>query len=515
MKILKYILGLTLLYAITSCKEKLGNYDYHDINEITIEGVDKSYAILQSIDTLRIKPVYNMTELNVDSSRFSYFWVIKQNNQFLDTLGREKNLNYPVTLAPNNYVLQLRVIDRQTDVTFIKQTNLSVGTPYSRGWLLVGENENDNAEFDIISMVRDTFPVRNLLAKSGLPTLKGSLLAQHTGGNFESNYKLWISSNTGAYYLDRVTMKGKVANTFGSLVYTTDPINKNELSPAVIAPQLANSSGGSGGSSSRAVLTSNGHLFAISLFGAADLYGNPANRHASNFNKLLKAAPYALYSIGSFNSVVWYDVDNNRFMNLPSIGFAATSDYPQDLPDDPFPWNQAGTGRKLRYAENTRNTDGGSQHGNSFAVMINDNRESFIYKFYANGGTPAKRASYKVTAIATDFDKADYYAFSSNRTVVFYAVGAKLYAYDYNPGNEKIYQFPEVGTDPITMLKFDTTVDAATNALYIATYNANTKGTLRRFNIGNNPNQVDIQAITRSKWDGLLKIKTMNWRAVN
>ncbi len=138
----------------------------------------------------------------------------------------------------------------------------------------------------------------------------------------------------------------------------------------------------------------------------------------------------------------------------------------------------------------------------------------YIYKFYANGATPQKRDMYSVLPLATNFDKASFYAFSSNRTVVFYAVGNILYAYDYNRGFEKTYTFPEVA-DEITMLKFDTQVDFTANALYVATYNASTKGRLRRYTVGTNPNTVTISPVIKSDWDGLIKIKDMNWRAVN
>jgi len=516
MKISKYIIGLSLLFTVFSCKEDLGNYDYQEINEVAIQGIDDTYEVVANVDTLKIKPIYTMTENADEPGRFSYIWVTKTDLIFMDTLGREKTLNYPVDLAPNKYTLQLRVFDHKTKVTWLKRMNLNVGTAYSKGWLIMGENEKGFADLDMISISKDTLLVKGIASSSGVPTLKGPLLAQHTGGQFETTYRMWLSTSSGAYYLDRASMKANPKNTFGSLIYTTDNINKEEMTPAFIAPQFTNNNGGTGGNFSRAVVTSNGFVFANSLFGAPDYYANPVNRHTNNFAKLLKAAPYLMYSIGSFNVVIWYDTDNDRFMQLTSVGSSTTSAYPQELPGDVFPWNQAGTGRKFRYSENTRNTDNGSQHGNSFAVLVDNTKKSFIYKFYANGQTPQKRALYNVSAIATDFDKADYYAFSSKRTVVFYAVGAKLYAYDYNPGNEKIYEFPSIGVDQITMLKFDTTVDAGTNSLYIATYNNTTKGTLRRFNVGSNPNVVEIQEVTSSKkWEGLVKIKTMNWRPFN
>ena len=52
--------------------------------------------------------------------------------------------------------------------------------------------------------------------------------------------------------------------------------------------------------------------------------------------------------------------------------------------------------------------------------------------------TPGKIGKYSVQSLATDFSKASHYAFSSERTLVFYSVGSRLYAYDYNPGHERV-----------------------------------------------------------------------------
>ena len=182
---------------------------------------------------------------------------------------------------------------------------------------------------------------------------------------------------------------------------------------------------------------------------------------------------------------------------------------------DPFSWNLASQNRTLVYGENSRNSDNGSTNGNSFAIVKDNTGKHYIYKFYATSASPLKNDLYTVSPIAIDFDKAGFYAFSSKRTVIFYAVGNKLYAYDYNKGLEKFYQFPELSTDEITMLKFDTQIDFSTNALYVATYNATTKGRLRKYIVGSNPNTIDITPVSGSDWDGMVKIKDMNWRGLN
>jgi hypothetical protein len=515
MKIFYNIIGISLLALMISCAKDQGNYDYHDINELTVGGLKATYAVTTTVDTLRISPTIVMTESVTDPSRMEYTWLAKKGTTIIDTLGRTKELNYPVSLPPDNYTLQVRILDKQTKVVWSGKAALNIGTPYSRGIMLMGEDANGNAEVDMLSMVKDTITVKGILAKSGLPNLRGPINIQHSGGS-ATYMKLWVFTTSGSYYLDRLTMKGKTADRFGKLVYTTDPIDKDALSPMIMAPQIRDAAGNVGSTAIRAMMTNDGSIFAsyLSLNGG-DFYANPINRDKNDLGKLLKTAPYLLYPIGSMNSMLWYDKTNERFMNYSSFILNTSSVTLTDATGDIFPWNQAATGRTLVYAENTRNTEGGSTNGNSFAIMKDKNNTHLIYKFYANGTAPAKRAAYSVSAIATNFDKADFYAFSSNRSVVFYSVGNRLYAYDYNPGNEKAYQFPAIGTDEISMLKFDTQIDYVTNSLYIATYNATTKGTLQRFVVGNNPNVVELTEANKSKWSNLVKIKNMSWRAVN
>lgn len=509
-------MGAYFAFFFWSCSRDLGNYDYQEINEVTITGVASTYSVMRGIDTLHIAPtiVHTLADSN-DNSRFDYLWVLKAGNRIIDTIGYDANLHYPVDVDPLPHVLQFRVKDKTTDMVWWVNTTLTVGTPFSRGLLLIGEDGAGYAEAEMLSMVRDTLLFKNILSESGLPRLQNPTSFVHTGGN-ENHAKLWVFTHSGSYYLDRVTLKGTTANSFGSILFTSDPIDPGAQHPVIMAPQIRTAAGAISHSDNRAMITSEGDIFATMLWLNGDYYPNPVNRTADNQGKLLKAAPYLLFSSGNMNGFTWYDTENNRFLYYTRFGIGISSIIPPDGPDDAFPWNQTGTGRQLVYAENTRNTDGGSVNGNSFAIMKDASNTSFVYKFYSFGTTnPIKLDAYTILPMATDFDKADFYAFSSNRTVIFYSVGSRLYAYDYNPGNERIYQFPAIGNDEISMLKFDTQIDHQTNSLYIATYHPESGGTLRRFTVGPNPNIVELIPAPNSEWGGLIKVKDINWRAVN
>ncbi|EDM38094.1 hypothetical protein PBAL39_00727 [Pedobacter sp. BAL39] len=516
MKIYKYTLTLLALVILASCSKDEGNYDYKDINELAISGVDSSYTLLRGFDTLRIKPTINATMDEGDPSRYQYSWILRNNNKLLDTISRERNLEYPIVLDPIAHELYYRVRDTKTGIEWRTKSFLTITTPFSRGLLLMGEDEQGFAEAEMLSMINDTLHLKHILSESGLPRQREPVSFIHTGGALDQYMKLWLLSKSGSYYLDRITMKGSISNNFGRSLFISDQINPETLHPTAIAPQITSASGEISSRNVRAMLTKGGDIFTTYLLiNGGDFYNNPINRVSTAQQERIPAAPYLLYSLGNMSSLIWYDTQNQRFLNFASFGFGTSSALLTDAEGSIFPWNQAASRRTLVYAENTRNTAGGSTYGNSFAIMKDVANAYYVYEFYASGSNPIKRAAYTIPSMATDFDKANFYAFSSNRSVIFYSVGNRLYAYDYNPGHERLYQYPEIGSDQITMLKFDTQIDHLTNSLYIATYNSTTKGTLRRFTLGSNPDVVELKPADNSTWTGLVKIKDMNWRAVN
>ncbi len=514
MKIYHYILALFSVVLIGSCSKDLGNYAYESINELNIKGVSNEYFVRTGIDTLRIQPTIAASMDESDTSRYSYLWILKTGSLTFDTIGHYRNLAYPVRLNAVPYDLFYRVLDSKTGVTWIANSKIIVSTPYSRGFLIMGEDEEGFAEAEMLSMLTDTVHIKQILSKSGLPRLREPVSMVHTGGG-ELYVRLWAMTKTGSYYFNRATMEATASNNLSRLAYVSEALDAETLHPVVVAPQIRTAAGAIGSSLYRAMITQGGDVFAsVPLFMGGDFYNNPVNRIATAQEVRIPAAPYIMYPINSMNSIMWYDTQNNRFMNFASIGVGTASTVLSDASGSIFPWNQP-AGRTLVYAENTRNTDGGSTNGNSFAIMKDADNTCHIYKFYANGTNPAKRGFYTIKSTATDFHKADFYAFSSNRSVVFYAVGNRLYAYDYNPGFEKNYTISNVGADQITMLKFDTQIDHLTNSLYVATYNSATKGTLRRFRVGTDPNTVELTIQDNSTWTGLVKVKDINWRAVN
>ncbi len=506
---MKKILYVFLGILFVACLDDKGSYDYHDVNETTIAGLNSSYSVMLG-ETLKIEPEVTMTMGNPeDTTRFQYEWRANVAYNSTVLIGTTRTLNYPVTLEPRSYTLYFRVIDRQTDLVAVATASLNVGTAYSKGILLIGENPAGEADVQMLAINTDTVLLKDILANSGLPVLRDPVDIIHTGA--KGDKKLWVLTKSQAYSMDLKTFKGDETNVFSKCLFLSQSY-ESDFVPVDIVPRIKDKAGNSD-DYNRVVVCSNGYLFMRnSAIVGGDYYLDPVNCENDAPNVWLKAKPYLFYALNSFNGIVWYDETNERFMRVPNtlVTYSSTLD---NAKDDPFDWEQQEMGRTLVYGENTFNTDGGSANGNSFALLKDVSGMFYIYKFYVSTDVE-KRDAYTVnSAVATDFDKADFYAFSSRRTAVFYAVGSRLYAYDYNKGNEKCYLLQDFGEEQITMLKCDTQIEPSANPIYVATYGQANGGTLRKYVQGTNPDKVEVTPVESSCWTGLTKIKNMSWRA--
>ena len=165
-----YIILATVCLLIQSCVNDEGNYDYVAINEVGFENINDEYSVMTNSTLLEIDPVINMSEgVDPDSDRFQYEWVCVAANGEKHPIATTRVLNTTISLPTGSYTLWLKVKDTITDLQWNTFTYLTVGTIYTKGILLIGEDEENNAEAQMLSMVADTVLISNILKNSGLP----------------------------------------------------------------------------------------------------------------------------------------------------------------------------------------------------------------------------------------------------------------------------------------------------------------------------------------------------------
>ena len=157
MKSFKYIaICCFSVLSLTACFEDKGNYDYREINDITIEGIDreKVYELFAYQSVLRITPIINSTL--GDGKDYEYTWRIIPRNATEEDgtidkyiVSHEKDLVYPVQLEDGNYTGFFEVKDPETGVTWVEDFYLHVQSQGSEGWVAICD-DNGKARLDLI-----------------------------------------------------------------------------------------------------------------------------------------------------------------------------------------------------------------------------------------------------------------------------------------------------------------------------------------------------------------------------
>jgi hypothetical protein len=509
----KIITYTTLLFLLISCNKDEGNYNYSPINEIKIEGINESYSILKGVENLKISPKITSTKENV---KYEYKWQFAPSETHAgEIISTEKDLDWPISLNKGSYTLYYKVLDTETGIEWKTYTNISISYPITRGYLLACEDKEGFFRLDMIAMPEDgdTLIMKDLLVQEEGQKIKGAKHVAYTGATSPSqakNIKLWIIGENSGYWIDPQTFTYKETNQFKSLIFTSKDVPSNfaVTNVAPVAPEGR-------APSYRFMRGNNGWIFSSMLSVNGDFYANPINYiSGENNNKTFNTSPYLMYTAGYLSGILAYDTDNERFVYVNL--FSQSMNKMADGTGDPFPWNNKEIGRTLKYAENTRNTDGGSYAGNSFAIMYEKEnpKNQWIYKFVASS-RPQKHGVYQIkNNIAVHFTNANLFAFSSSRTIVFFVQNDKLFAYDYNKNSERIKEidFGNNG-DEITMIRFDIQNSDRINELFIATYNASGEGTLRMLTLDtSSPDDIKLIPNEKAIWKGLGKVKDINWR---
>ena len=129
-----FLIGLLGIFLFESCYDDKANYSYRAINDTVL----RMYSF---VDTLRVFPEISTT-VNHDPDNYEYEWVAVGGDPTIGgqyTLGKEKDLVYPITLPSQSYSVYFKIQDKSTGLTTISSLSLQLSTLFSRGWLVLGE----------------------------------------------------------------------------------------------------------------------------------------------------------------------------------------------------------------------------------------------------------------------------------------------------------------------------------------------------------------------------------------
>ena len=511
-KLLAYVQVLALPFLL-ACSEDDGNYDYRELNDVTISGIEESYSLRKGIDKLEINPV--ITTAKNDDSKLTYEWKIQSTNSphwnTREVIGTERNLTWVPTLSATTWDLLFRVTDTETGVVTLATTKVEITSALGSGIMIIGETPEGKSQVDFISLGADTLVQTNVMDETtGFnPNAKPVNICQTGKSSMAAATALWVMTEEDAWRFNNNDFSLVEGSSFLDNTYVIDEslVQEHFYLVDFYPHTLSTSASNLTGASRRIAVCSNGMIFK-----GTNGFVDPMNV-VDGEKEVSYAKPFILSNThkNTFNYFVFYDYAHERFLR----GYVqdGITKRLSDKEGDPFPWNQP-EGRTCQYAETTHNTDGGSTYGNSLALMHDKNNgDYYIYKLYAYS-TPEKRDCYHIPGQVADLDKlgqASFYAFSSKRTALYFTIGSELYGLDYNKGREKVTLLHTFDGE-ITLMKRDDQKELTEDYIYVATYNATDGGTIVKFKQGTNPDQLELIEVPNGKWSGLAKVKGMAWK---
>ena len=476
-QILYRIKSLFLLVAIaggiSACADDKGNYNYHDIPEVKIEGIGSS---IQALAYQNLSIPVQLDGLEADEDRYEYEWLaIRQfeaedaNDSASEVLATTKEFNDIIALRAGPYKLIYTVKDKHLNVFYQQQANLSVVTTTSEGWVLLC-SENGNVRLDMISTVLgEEVHSKDMLADSDMPFKKGPLaLIALDPGSLESTPQVDPIS---PFYL--LTEEGTTRLHKDAFEWKEQYLTKYEMGDMSDAKPTHITSAGY----FRMMVTPDGIHSSNFGSGTEALWESQLNylRNDNNTKEYIQVAPYVGCNITNSMQMIpiymFYDLDHKQFvyhpggmygaLGDPTVGCLNMSDEEAEGNVFTFP-----IGYNYIYMENSgrKYSESAMMPGffNNITFTILENNG--IYHLYGIAlddfyvamvmSMPAyTKTHYANLSNCTDITQAEHFAFSPLNDQMFYAVDGKVYRVNLDtstPSSE--FQFEVPGE--ITCLKF-------------------------------------------------------------
>jgi len=147
MKLKNILFAFAATLMAASCYEDLGNYDYREINEVQIAGIDDFYA-RDMEEMLVIRPQITGT-LYDDPQRFTYEWVIVS-----DVVSTALDLEYLVSITPGTKVCRFIITDKETGVKAFHRFTLNVSSSTAGDLVMVLSKYQGRAELSYLRLLR-------------------------------------------------------------------------------------------------------------------------------------------------------------------------------------------------------------------------------------------------------------------------------------------------------------------------------------------------------------------------
>lgn len=529
---MKYInlgfLSLLLLFTTASCSEDKGNYDYEEVPEITITGIQETYDLLRGVDNLTFSPTITSStegEISPDDPNYEYGCELMPNNgtSFGDTdnsathdMNPDKtqsftyNFNEPVGSYKGIYTIK----DRRTDVITYHTFNISLRSSVYEGWMvLCNEGDDNRVRLDMVSVISqdNITPVYNVL-NATFPEQHNATQIMYDRSMYSSGDYIYLMSETGSFQLNNTELTAEAADNVAGQFLT----DLGEDVPIRFAACGCCIPGAYG----HFMTTKEGNVYINNLSGSGSAYEFVSNTSEELADAEYHVSPYIGVGMErngqmfnpSSTSALFYDVDNQRFMGWDAY---AENKLLYQIPENEATFIPFGnTGQDLVYMEGT------SYNQNTVFAILQDATGARSVLAINMTDDQYRQENYYEDIQAENFNVAEHFTFHSLYPYMFYGYNDKLYSYNLGTGALKSLTLPG---EEITMVKIDLFKWLSPSAIpedmvpqqhyvLVGSYNSsssdNNGGILRRYRLNNSTGELELV----NEWDGFARIVDVTYR---
>ena len=448
------LLGLTL--GLFSCYDDKGNYDYREIDELTITGIPENpVSALYKAENLVVSPTVISKfdgEISADDPNyeFAYYYNKAVGGDWLEPSlldsAMVKDLNILAEMNPGDYTAWFKVKDLRTNIVTSAEFKLNVATSTTKGWVILCEEGNDRkVRVDMIGEIGDRLNImRNVL--DFLPESHGAiqiLLESNMVYTSNSPYlNLYAEDNSFCIY--------SYSGNFSSRDYN-DPrgvVFARKIDDDIIVKEENNYS--------HIVITGDGDVYQKQS-SSSSLYDVKINVDEPFKEPTYKIAPFVGvgWNDNSYNGIL-YDKTNKRFKYFLSYAYGIANGtkylFDPSIPDEGqklFNWT---TEKDMVYMAGTQQRSGNQV----YALLKNAAGEYSIYGIEVGQyqSSPKQTIYIDINAIkAPGLPNATCFAFHPNMPFLMYNNGSEVYLYDM--ATQSARSVLSLPGKTISMLKFN------------------------------------------------------------
>lgn len=153
---------LAAMFFTTGCSEDKGSYEYRDINEITISGMQDEYHVIAlRAPEPAITPKLTFTQHETDSLEYS--WQVDSKE-----ICNHPSLDVPIEVSEGDHKGMLVITNKETTLKYYQPFTLHVETQFAYGVTLLSEREDGTSDLGFIPMTSDgaySDPMTNVFEK--------------------------------------------------------------------------------------------------------------------------------------------------------------------------------------------------------------------------------------------------------------------------------------------------------------------------------------------------------------